>query len=213
MLKRMHSTQQVPRRSSSGLALTLLIALHVLVLTLSSTAAHAQTPDEMTRARAHFEAGRALYTLGKFDDALREFTSGYQLVPRPEFVLNLAQTYRRLGRFDEAQRLYRRFLAEAPANDPKRKQVTVLLAEVDAAAAAAPVAAPQVVPATPAAPILVAAPPPRSTRLRRQLAWILPTAGALVLAGVGVGLYFGLRPQTADCGAVPLGCLDATHAR
>src|SRR5262245_33608706 len=65
-------------------------------------------------ARSHFLAGQQAYRDGKFVLALQEFQAGYALSPRPEFVLNFAQTYRRLGRLDEAVSECERFIAVAP---------------------------------------------------------------------------------------------------
>src|SRR5947207_10630860 len=78
--------------------------------------------DVETRARGHYEIGLGLYRLGDYRGALKEFAAGYELAPRPGFLLNLGQTYRRLGRLGRARDLYKQFLAAAPGNDPQRSQ-------------------------------------------------------------------------------------------
>ena len=87
--------------------------------------------DPVTRARTHFEAGRALYQLGNYNEALREFAAGYQLAPRPQFLLNLGQCYRKLDDLPNAREMYQRYLHDAPASDPERPQAQQILAEID----------------------------------------------------------------------------------
>lgn len=179
-----------------------------LLLVLFSFSARA-TPleDNFERARAHYEAGRALFSLGNYQDALREFTSGYQLVPRPRFLINLGQTYRKLGRLEDAEKMYQRFLAQAPPDDPDRTAVESLLSEVESSIAEEPRPQPRVsepAPSTPPAAVAIAAPPKRSF-IRRHW-WIIPTVVA-VAAGTAVGIYFGVRASEPDCGSVGLGCV------
>src|SRR5262245_51526681 len=87
--------------------------------------------DSMARARAHFEVGRGMYRLGNYSEALREFSAGYQLAPKPQFLINLGQCYRKLNQLTRAHQMYEKFLAEAPPNDPERESVKRLLAETE----------------------------------------------------------------------------------
>lgn len=149
--------------------------------------------DDEERARAHFEAGRVQYNLGDYKAAVHEFAAGYRLVPRPEFLVNLGQAYRRLGELERAREMYERFLADAPPDDHARPQVRVLIAEVNRELARVRAAA--------------APPSPRESFARRHW-WIFPVAG-VVLVGVGVGIYFAARPTSSapDCNGAELGCL------
>jgi len=157
--------------------------------------------SDLERARAHYEAGRALYGLGNFDDALREFTSGYQLSHKPLFLLNLGQAYRKLNKLEKARDTYEKFLREAAPDDGYRAEAQRLLADVRQQLLVQPVPPPPilVMPAV-VTPTVVAVHKPN-----RRLWWILP-ATVVVGVGLGVGLYFGLRPQL-DCGSVGLGCV------
>jgi tetratricopeptide (TPR) repeat protein len=184
----------------------------VLVLLLSSPVCFAQSTEDVSRARTHFEAGRALYNLGNYNDAVREFAAGYQLVPRPQFLVNLGQAYRKLGDLEKARDMYRRFLDSAPANDPDREQVKQIVADLDQQLAAQPppapppVAAPVPSPQEAAALTTQASPSEHQPFLKRHW-WIFP-AGAVVLAGVAVGIYFGVRPAPqVGCGDASLGCV------
>ena len=64
-------------------------------------------------AHNYFLQGEALYRDGKWAEALADFRAGYALDPRPEFLINIAQTERRLGQRDEALASCERFLARA----------------------------------------------------------------------------------------------------
>jgi tetratricopeptide (TPR) repeat protein len=186
------------------------LGMSLLVL-LCALRAGADEPER--RARAHYEAGRALYTLGDYEQALHEFVAGYQLSARPEFLLNAGQALRRLERLDEAEAMFEKYLKETPPNDAKRAQVGELLEELKHHRAEVRPPPPAVAPVAPAPPPFVATPSPlpdRRSFLRRHW-WIFPV-GAVVLAGAAVGLYFALRPGV-DCSATPLGCLDASHAQ
>lgn len=196
------------------------LAKAILVLALAfGSFARADNADAVARARTHFEAGRALYNLGNYTDAIREFSAGYQLAPRPQFLVNLGQAYRKLGKLEQAREMYRRFLKEAPPDDPDRAQVQQLLQILDGelarrappppppAPAPVPVAAPTPSSshAAPAAALTATAPPARKSFLRRNW-WIFPV-GAVVVTGLIVGIYFAARPSGVDCSSATLGCI------
>jgi tetratricopeptide (TPR) repeat protein len=179
-------------------------ALIVALALVASPAARADGQalgDLEGRARAHFEAGRALYALGNYQDALREFTSGYQLSPRPKFLLNLAYTYRKLGDPRHAREMLAQYLVRGELSPADRVEVDELIAELDR----------QIVEldrdrqTTPPAPVVIVKPtppPPRKKFIERHW-WIIPVS-VVAAAGIAVGIYFGTRP-TIDCGT--LGCV------
>jgi tetratricopeptide (TPR) repeat protein len=192
----------------------------LFVALLIAAAAHAQqspTDDSMTRARIHFEAGRALYQLGNYNEALREFAAGYQLAPRPQFLLNLGQCYRKLDDLANARSMYQRYLHDAPASDPERPQAQQILAEIEKQIAdqshAAPPPPPAPVVTTPppattaaAATLTTTAPPPRKSWIKRNW-WIIPVGVVVVGVGVGLGVYYGTR-QPDPCSGANLTCWD-----
>src|SRR3954454_20662822 len=94
-------------------------------LALASTAYGAGDDEE--RARGHYEIGLGLYRLGDYRGALKEFGAGYELAHKPGFLLNLGQTYRKLGELREARDMYRQFLAEVRSDDPARAQAQKVL--------------------------------------------------------------------------------------
>jgi tetratricopeptide (TPR) repeat protein len=195
--------------------LTLAVAL-ALALVLAPLRARAEE-EEVARARAHYEIGLGLYQLGNYHEAIKEFSAGYQLSRRPQFLINLGQAHRRLHELDRATEMFRLYLAQAPPGDPERKQVEELLAEVTAeagtassppASAGSPV--PELAPSTPErsrVSVEGRARPP--SRLRRYW-WTIPLAVA-VAAAVGVGLGVGLAERPAaqvPCASADIGCFD-----
>jgi tetratricopeptide (TPR) repeat protein len=200
------------------------------LVVLATVAAHAE-PDRESRARAHYEVGLGMYNLGNYADAVREFSAGYALSPRPQFLINLGQAYRKLHELDRAAEMYRKYLSVAPADAKDRADVRNLLDEVEAERAHAPPAtaqpppppsspatnapaattAPTNAPATaePVAPALVAGapPPPRASGLRRWW-WTIPVSAVVVGAAVGVTLYFTLRSSDVACGSATIACVD-----
>jgi tetratricopeptide (TPR) repeat protein len=178
-----------------------------------------QSDDQMTRARTHFEAGRALYQLGNYNEALREFGAGYQLAPRPQFLLNLGQCYRKLDDLANARSMYQRYLHDAPASDPERTQAEQILVEIEkqiadreAAQAPPPVAAPAAPHAQLAAQpgatttLTATAPPPRKSWIKRNW-WVIPVGAVVVGAAVGLGVYYGTRAPD-PCAGANLTCWD-----
>ena len=196
----------------------------LFALLLVGGLARAQSQDDLARAKTHYEAGHALYNLGNYTEAQREFAAGYQLAPRPGFLVNLGQCARKLGNLPRAKEMYQRFLSAVPANDPQRAEATQVLAELDKQLAEQPVVTPvpepkpelvqPVTPAattpsvvvTPAALSLTASPPPRKSWIKRNW-WVIPVGAVVVGVGVGLGVYYGTR--TADpCAGANLTCWD-----
>jgi hypothetical protein len=187
------------------------------------------TSEQLKEARAHFERGKALYTVGQYADAIREFQAGYVIVPRPQFLLNLGQAYRKLGELVRAKEMYQKFLDEAPSA-PEREQVTALIADLDREIAAAAAAAAETKRAARAekerlareraakaaeSAVVTTPPPPTDHAPRRRRLWIIPVvvgAAAVIGVAVGVGVWAGTRapdgPTCTDPGVI--GCIDAS---
>jgi len=87
---------------------------------------------EVAKARQHFKAGERAFNAGDFAKALAEFEAGYQLVPRPGFLLNMAHSERRLGHAVRARELYQRYL-DADPGSPQRDEILGFIAEIDRA--------------------------------------------------------------------------------
>lgn len=86
-------------------------------------------PDAATvEARRHFEAGRADYDLGHFDEALAEFEAAYRVKPLPAFLFNIGQCHFQNRDHQKAVFFYERYLELVPDAD-NRVLVQELLAE------------------------------------------------------------------------------------
>jgi len=171
--------------------------LAALILLVGARAA----ADPVADAREHFEAGNGYFTAGRFADALREFEQGYAIVPNPKFLLNMGQTYRKLGRLDEARGALLKYMDTLSPGDVRRADVARVVAEIDLELGRAatvepgspkspPVAeqrAPQAQPQLPPPP---PPPPPPMTPARRhaRLAGIALLAGGAALVIVGGAL-------------------------
>src|SRR5262245_32910404 len=104
------------------------MVLVLLAVAMPALGAPATVDEARTQAaRSHFELGRVLFKDGKYEDALREFKQGYELIPQPRFLVNIAQCHRFLGRHDKAVEALEKFLKDAP-NDADRPRAEELLA-------------------------------------------------------------------------------------
>jgi hypothetical protein len=179
---------------------------------LSVCPAQAQQGDDLARAKTHFEAGQALYRLGNYTEAIREFSAGYQLAPKPQFLINIGQAYLKLGDLEKARDMYKRYLVDTPASDPNRAAAEEMLSDINRQIAERPAPTPAPSPSGPTAiqspQLAVTATPPEKPFVKRHW-WIFPV-GAVVLAGVAVGVYFGVRPTQVGCGDASLGCVTVT---
>lgn len=178
-------------------------------------------------AKRHYDRGTSLFALDRYDEAIKEFEAGYLDAPLPAFLYNIGQAHKKAGRPERARSYFERYLEMAP-EAADRPQVERLIAEIDAAArsgvpvpapsppAAPPTAATPPAATPPAVPPPAAAPPaaapaadaaadkaPAATPSRAWLWGVLGGAGALVVAGVivGVVLASGGDPST-DFGIV-----------
>src|ERR1700742_4582195 len=73
----------------------------------------AQSTSEV-RAHGAFVLGQPAFKEARYDEALTQFQTAFTLSGRPELLITLAQTYRKLLRFDEALAACERFLATNP---------------------------------------------------------------------------------------------------
>ncbi|MGZ3408047.1 MAG: tetratricopeptide repeat protein, partial [Polyangia bacterium] len=173
--------------------------LMVLFVTLAAASAARATPSQEELARSHFVAGEEEYARGRWREALHEFQLGYALSPRPEFLINFAQVYRKLGDYDAAARECQRYLATAPPSELAAQaerlyeQIKEEQAKTPPPKPVAPAIAPAAPTIAPGTPALVASPPPPPPR-KKSRAWIAPVvvAGVLVVGGaVAIGVIFG----------------------
>lgn len=172
--------------------------------------AAADEPDRQERSRQLYVEGRAEFEAGHVEAAIDAFERGYALDPRPEFLLNLAQSYRALGRRAEAIRYLERFISEAPDHElrPAAEKTLGELRRAEAQSGSGVTARPPRPPRPRPVPIV---PAPRETapveRDERRLSpWLWVAASAVVVIGGGVALYFAMRsddPNVIDTIELP----------
>ncbi|MBN2575919.1 MAG: hypothetical protein JXP73_15235 [Deltaproteobacteria bacterium] len=100
------------------------------LLALGSAQAQAASREAEKQARASFERGEAHFKAGLFAEALAEYRAGYEQLPLPGFLINIAQCQRRLGDLAQARATYEKFLMVAP-DSPYVPEVKSLMAELD----------------------------------------------------------------------------------
>jgi tetratricopeptide (TPR) repeat protein len=90
------------------------VLLVAVALTLSPLA-RADEPGDSQEAKRHWEKGTALYDMGHYLDAAREYEESFKLKPSVAALLfNIAQAYRLGGDHAAALRAYRGYLRRDP---------------------------------------------------------------------------------------------------
>jgi tetratricopeptide (TPR) repeat protein len=89
-------------------------------------------PETPARGKAHLQRGLQLYRDGLYQNAIAEFESGYAALPRPAFLLNIAQAYRKLNQLEQARNYYQQFALRSPRSDPARAQALAIVDKIDA---------------------------------------------------------------------------------
>ena len=112
-------------------SLSQVLALVVLTAALGERPAQAGEA-ELQQAREHFRRGDQAFKAERFEEAYREWESGYKLSGRPLFLLNMAHAERRRGELDSARSLYKKYLLMEPTSQ-LRVEVEQVLSEIDSA--------------------------------------------------------------------------------
>jgi tetratricopeptide (TPR) repeat protein len=106
-----------------------LVAVGALIgATLLAQAAVAQGDEAEGRKR--YKRGQELYSQGRYLDAAKEFEAGYQVAPRPLFLLNIGHAYRRAGELSRAKTAYETLLRLQP-DLPQRSEVEQYIRTID----------------------------------------------------------------------------------
>src|ERR1043166_7119326 len=94
-------------------------------------------------AEDEFNKGNTAYNLGKFDEAVEHFKKAYEAQPLPEFLYNIAQSYRQAGNCKQALYFYKRFRSlkendkAEPLSKKKKDEVDKFIAQLTDCAAKA----------------------------------------------------------------------------
>jgi tetratricopeptide (TPR) repeat protein len=177
---------------------THVFARTIAVLTLLLVGAGvAWAQGDESPAHQAFRTGQAAFNAGRYDDALAQFRESYRLSSKPEVLLTLAQTTRKLGQYDEAITYVEKYLASDPPPAMQRPTYEFLgqlkAEQKQARASAAAAGAAHATPLTPTPP--ASAPVDKH---KRALAIGLGVGGAVVLVAVGVTLGVVLGTSSSD---------------
>ena len=85
--------------------------------------------DNSAQAREHFKAAQLHYSLGEFEEAVKDFREAYRLRQEPAILFNIAQGYRQLGKYSDAYFYYRQYLSQK-ADAPNRAEVESLVEQM-----------------------------------------------------------------------------------
>ena len=96
------------------LALGLLLGRPALAVEPGATAAAAAPARET--AESHVTEAKTLFQAREYGAAALELRRAYELEPRPLYLFNAGQAYRKGERYRDAQEMYQRFLSVDPDN-------------------------------------------------------------------------------------------------
>jgi len=89
----------------------------LFLLVARSPRTHAQSLDQATLAKRHYESGVALFEAGNKEQALVEFQLAHELSPKKENLFMIAQCQYHLGLLKEARANYQEFLASRSGDE------------------------------------------------------------------------------------------------
>lgn len=151
-------------------------------------------PEQL--ARAHFEAGQQLYSLGRFTQAADEFMEAFRLSNRPALLYNVHIAYRDAADHARSAEALRKYL-ELASDVPNRVSLEARLKSLEAQLAAEEadddvVADPDAVAESTPVPAPVGSSSVDGTSIAK---WSLVSGGALL---VGAGLVTGAMAVRAE---------------
>lgn len=92
----------------------LLVVIAVVFFAHGSVTSAQSDPGRDAEARGLFEAGRAAFDQGRYQDALGYFDRAYQLSRRPQLLYNIGQVHDRLRHDEEALTALQQYLKQVP---------------------------------------------------------------------------------------------------
>lgn len=99
------------------------LAIAFAIIAPASTA-FAQSPGDLEKAKKEFLAGKKAFDAGDFAEAASHFKTSYNLSKKPTLLYNVGLANESGGQDDIALFYYRKYLADAPADDAQRADVT-----------------------------------------------------------------------------------------
>lgn len=146
-------------------------------------------PPGAASLKALTETGVRLYEQGDFAGAIQAFTLGYSLRPKPLFIFNIAQAYRKSGRDQTALEFYERFIQIDPRS-PYRAEADAYIAFLRG----------KLYPV--AAPLPPTRPPPRPLYKKGWFWGVLTTSAAVAGVAVTLGIVIGTKDPATTLGTI-----------
>ncbi len=87
------------------------------MLTVAASLHGAPALGEEESATVYEEEGARLFIGKSYESAIKQFSQAYRLDPKPRYLFNIGQAYRRLGLAAEATEFYQRYLNDEPKID------------------------------------------------------------------------------------------------
>jgi tetratricopeptide (TPR) repeat protein len=84
------------------------------------TSAGAAGPTKRQQAKAAVEKGETDYKLGRFKEALEEYSHAYELFPAPALLFNLGQCHKQLKNYERAIFFFEGYLRDEPRPTNRR---------------------------------------------------------------------------------------------
>ena len=100
------------------------IAIAVAIIAPAATVFADPTAAELKKAKEEFLAGKKAFDGGDFAEAASHFKTSYNLSKKPTLLYNVGLANESGGQDDIALFYYRKYLADAPADDAQRADVT-----------------------------------------------------------------------------------------
>lgn len=106
-------------------------ALALVALFCTLTFARQAFAEDAEEGRRQYKRGQDFLQAGDYRAAAQSFEAGYAAAPRPGFLLNIANCYRKLGELGKARQYYWRFLDQAPKDHASRPEVLEFLRTIE----------------------------------------------------------------------------------
>lgn len=173
------------------------------LFSVPSAQAQEEDPEITNMAKQHYKLGQEAYAAGKYDVAIKELKKAYVLKRIPAILVNIAMTYRKTKDYDMAVYFFKKFLAEAPADDKGRPGVETQLTETEQERTAALTPAP-LEPARPAVEMAKPETPPAAEPAKAAAAPAVAAApAAAAKPAAEAAAPAAAQPGSPDAAAAP----------
>ncbi len=129
----LRSTRALPRAAWLSLLLSGAAAVAPMALPGLGSTAHAQTEEQLARARTLFTEGQAAYDAGRFQEAVTKMREAYDITHSAELAFNVARVYERMSEYADAVRYFRIYLREGQPDAEVRADVEARIEALRAA--------------------------------------------------------------------------------